>query len=207
MNENMVCTGNQSKSISGIPRMCAGFFSDLHEKNYAYHSLTVLENWNSSKYKYKRIESNDVADLELLSSIMDPMSWKRLLFNEEVLRACTDSEGKQLSGTYVVRTEDGKPVRREDGSVKTVDIPHDEATFEELRNTVILRYLNPLAPRIAYGMKSIYRADLNEMKPSMARAWIDLAIVMKFWSEPDIIEMYDLLESPDPKIFTDLIFA
>ena len=182
-----------SEKASFAGPMYATSVSNRYIKDYVHQNIARLDNLIKTG-KPSKFNTQDFAELEQLKFLMNPDNWEKMLFNEESLYTYRNVNGKKLEGTRIVLGDDGKPVYK-DGKVVFKTIPHDEATPEDLKNTIIVKFLNPAATRFTTMMTRITQGTIDNQKPGVAQAWIDLAKSME-WKEKGHLDHYTLLEDP-----------
>lgn len=141
--------------------------------------------------KSGNFNTQDQFELTLLADLMDPSMFLgneerfKYLFPENELREVKDVNGKALEGT--IFNDDG---------VKVGTVKHDEATYEQLLNTVKEKYIYPAAKAIAYMQSRATTPNVvDAQKSGAAEAWGKLAKSIDKWTLPEIAEAAHL---PNP---------
>ena len=141
--------------------------------------------------KSGNFNTQDQFELALLADLMDPRNFEndderlKYLFPEDALRNVYDVNGKLLQGT--IFDENGKKV----GSVAP-----ENATYEQLLNTVKDKYLYKAAKAMAYMMSRATTPNVaDSQKSGSAEAWGKLAKSIDGWTNPDIAKTAHL---PNP---------
>lgn len=196
-----------SEKASFAGPMYATSVSNRYIKDYVHQNLARLDNLIKTG-KPSKFNTQDFAELEQLRMLMNPANWEKMLFNEESLSSYLNVNGKVLEGTRILRGEDGQILRDENGHVETISVPYEEATHEELKNTVIKKFLVPASTRFATMMTRVTQQTLDNMKPGVAKSWVGLIDSMNEWTDPEYTEQYALLEDPfTPQKTSDVIIT
>lgn len=130
----------------------------------------------------------DKFELELLADLMNPENFVNgrleYLFPYEDLKTAFDVNGKQLRGTKIDENGD------------TSDVEPENATYEELLNTIKKKYLFPASQAIAYMMSRATTPNVADaQKSGSAEAWGLLAKSIDKWTDPKLAKDANL---PNP---------
>ena len=142
-------------------------------KDFVHQNIERFDNIVKTA-KPSKFNTQDFAELNQLHQLMDPKNWDYMLFDEESLMSRRNVNGKFLEGTRIVLDENGNPKRNAKGKIVTVTVPADQATKEELQNTIIVKMINPTASRMATMMTRITQQTLDNQKPGVAEEWVGL---------------------------------
>ena len=132
--------------------------------------------------------TQDAAELNQLKMLMDPENWDWMLFDEASLKSFKNVNGKPMKGTRYITNLDG--------TVTTESVPPEQATFDELKNTVIKKYLLPAAPKIASMMSKITPTILDNIKPGAEKPWAEIIDSLAKWNESEMQSKYPQLCDP-----------
>lgn len=158
------------------------YISDMIHQNIAR-----LDNLTKTA-KPSGFNTQDAAELNQLKMLMDPANWDWMLFNEESLRSFKNVNGSPMKGTRYTTDANGNLVAE--------SIPHDQATFDELKNTVIKKYLLPAAPKFTSMMSRITNGIIDNQKPGAFENWAGLLDSMEKWTDPEWVKKYPMLKDP-----------
>ncbi len=202
----MISSKYSEKAAFASP-MYATSIGQSFVKDFVQQNIERLDNLTKTA-KPSRFNQQDFAEFQQLHNLMNPKNWERMLFDEESLMARQNVNGKFLEGTRILY-ENGQIKRDEKGKIMTVTVPASEATKEELQNTIIVKFLNPTASRMATMMTRITQQTLDNQKPGVAEEWVgllsDLELIRdKLGFNPEhpelrdeeFIKKYPLLKNP-----------
>lgn len=194
-----------SEKASFAGPMYATSVGNRYIKDFVHQNIARLDNLIKTA-KPAKFNTQDVAELKQLDLLMNPENWERMLFDEESLYGYRNVNGKYLKGTRILRDADGNALRDANGVIQTKSVSYDDATKEDLQNTIILKYLNPAATRFATMMTRITPQTLDNMKPGVAENWVKLIDSMEAWNNSDVKKQFELLEDPfAPQTKTDIL--
>lgn len=130
----------------------------------------------------------DKFELEILADLMNPENFVNgrleYLFPYEDLKTAFDVNGKKLRGTKIDENGD------------TSDVEPENATYEELLNTIKKKYLFPASQAIAYMMSRATTPNVADaQKSGSAEAWGLLAKSINKWTDPKLAKDANL---PNP---------
>ena len=198
-----------SEKASFAGPMYATSVSNRYIQDFVHQNIARLDNLIKTG-KPSKFNTQDFAELEQLRMLMNPDNWERMLFNDDSLRSYRNVNGKVLNGTRILRDDHGNILRDNDGKIKTIEIPYEQATKEDFQNTIIVKFLNPASTRFATMMSRITPNTLDNQKPGVAKSWVGLLETMKGWQDPknDFAKLYPLLGNPvAPQKDSDIIVA
>ncbi|MBQ3326045.1 MFS transporter [Candidatus Saccharibacteria bacterium] len=165
-------------------------------KDMVHLNIARLDNLTKTA-KPSGFNTQDAAELNQLKMLMDPANWDWMLFDEASLRSFKNVNGKPMKGTRYITDVDG--------SVHTESVAPDQATFDELRNTVINKYLLPAAPKFASMMSRMTNGIIDNQKPGAQENWGGLLDAMEKWNDPEWQKKYPMLKNPFAKQVNDTI--
>ncbi len=155
-------------------------------KDYVHQNIARLDNLIKTG-KAGSFNVQDRSELIQLSLLMDPKNWEKL-FPEDSLRSYVNVNGEPLKGTKV--DEDGSFIKDENGNY--IDVPHDQATHEELFATVRKKWLIPLAPRLASMMSRYTQGTADNQKPGTDDQWEKFYASLQNYNDPALKKKYGL---------------
>ena len=199
-------SANFKEKASFAGPMYATSIGQRYIKDFVHLNIARLDNLIKTA-KPSGFNTQDVAELGQLKMLMDPANWDWMLFNEASLRSFRNVNGEKLKGTEYKLDEDGKLVLDENGNPKIIDqnIPIEQATLEQLKNTIFRKYLLPAAPKFATMMSRITNGIIDNQKPGVADNWNGLLDSMEKWNDAEWSSKYPLLKNPFAKQTNDTI--
>lgn len=150
--------------------MYATSVTNRYIKDFCHQNIERFDNIAKTA-KPSKFNTQDFAELQQLHRLLDPKNWKSMIFNEESMRTRRNVNGKYLEGTRILFDDSGNIQRDKNGKIMTVTVSPDEATPEELQNTIIVKLINPAASKIATMMTRITPQTLDNQKPGVAEEW------------------------------------
>lgn len=146
-------------------------------KNFSHQFIERLQNITKT-IRSGRFNQQDFFELQQLSYLFDPKladnDWAefKYLFPEKALRTYQDVNDKFLEGTIL--NKDGEKI----GTVSK-----DDATYEQLLNTVRTKLWYPAAQAVAFMMSGATTPNVaDNLKSGAAEAWGTLANNIKGWN-------------------------
>ena len=147
-------------------------------QNFAHQNIERLQNL-VKVIRSGNFNQQDAFELEQLSFLFDPSlsdnDWEgfKYLFPEKALKTYQDVNGKYLEGTIL--DENGKKI----GTTRA-----DEATYEQLLNTVKTKLWYPAAQAVAFNMSGATTPNVaDNLKSGAAERWGELAQKIQSWTE------------------------
>ena len=145
-------------------------------KNFSHQFIERLQNITKT-IRSGNFNQQDFFELQQLSALFDPKlsdnDWAgfKYLFPEDALREYQDVNGKFLEGTIL--DKDGKKIRT---------VSKDDATYEQLLNTIRTKLWYPAAQAVAFMMSGATTPNVaDNLKSGAAEAWGTLADNIKNW--------------------------
>ena len=157
-------------------------------KDMVHLNIARLDNLTKTA-KPSGFNTQDAAELNQLQMLMNPENWDWMLFDYESLKSFRNVNGKFMKGTRY----DVNPVT---GEVTETTVPHDQATLDELKNTVIKKYLLPAAPKFASMMSRMTNGIMDNQKPGAQENWAKLLDAMESWNDKKWLKKYPMLNDP-----------
>ena len=146
-------------------------------QNFSHQFIERLQNITKT-IRSGNFNQQDFFELQQLSALFDPKlsdnDWAgfKYLFPEDALRGYQDVNGKFLEGTIL--DKDGKKI----GTVSK-----DDATYEQLLNTIRTKLWYPAAQAVAFMMSGATTPNVaDNLKSGAAEAWGTLADNIKGWN-------------------------
>ena len=192
LNRATMSSGFKEKAAFAGP-MYATSVGNRYIKDFVHLNLARLDNLNKTG-KPSNFNTQDFAEFQQLKLLMDPNNWDAMLFNEESLRSYKNVNGEKMKGTIFDTDENGNLIPNGNGGFKCHTVDPSEATYEQLKNTVINKFINGALPKFANMMSRMTPNIIDNQKPSAQANWNDL------WAE--VIGLSDNDEIR--KIFPDL---
>ena len=156
--------------------------------NYAHLNLARMDNFIKT-VKPGALNRQDSAEWAIDARIVDPANWEDMFFpDEESLRTAMTVNHMPLKGTRIKYDKNGKPIGTE-------TVPPEQATFEDLKNTVLAKYIIPGAASLATMMTRISPAVADDLKPGVAGSRHDLVENLHDWITPENLAKYPILEA------------
>lgn len=165
-------------------------------KDMVHLNIARLDNLTKTA-KPSGFNTQDAAELNQLKMLMDPENWDWMLFDEASLKSFKNVNGKPMKGTRYITNPDG--------TVTTESVPPEQATFDELKNTVIKKYLLPAAPKFASMMSRMTNGIIDNQKPGAQENWAGLYHSMQKWTDEKWQKKYPVLKDPLAKQANDTI--
>ncbi len=190
-------SGFKEKATFAGP-MYATSVGQRYIQDYIHLNLARLDNLIKTA-KPSGFNTQDAMELQQLQMLMNPENWEKMLFDYDSLMSFRNVNGSPMKGTRYVRNP-------ETGELETISIPHDQATLDDLKNTVIKKYLLPAAPKFANMMSRITNGIIDNQKPGAADNWNKLLDSMELWNDEKWKKKYPQLINPFAKQTTDTIY-
>ena len=199
-------SANFKEKASFAGPMYATSIGQRYIKDFVHLNIARLDNLIKTA-KPSGFNTQDVAELGQLKMLMNPANWEWMLFDEKSLREFRNVNGEKLKGTEYKHTPDGKLLLDENGNPKidNQNIPIEQATLEQLKNTIFRKYLLPAAPKFATMMSRITNGIIDNQKPGVADNWNGLLDSMEKWNDKEWTNKYPLLKNPFAKQTNDTI--
>ena len=203
LNRATLSSGFKEKASFAGP-MYATSIGQRYIKDFVQLNIARLDNLIKTA-KPSGFNTQDSFEFNQLQMLMDPANWEWMLFNEASLRTFQNVNGENLKGTIFKTDKDGNILTDEHGMPKVLrkDIPIEEATFEQLKNTIFNKYLLPAAPKFATMMSRVTNGIIDNQKPGVAENWNKLLDSMESWKKWK--EKYPALTDPFAKQQDDTI--
>lgn len=203
LNRATMSSGFKEKATFAGP-MYATSVGQRYITDFVQLNIARLDNLIKTA-KPSGFNTQDVAEFNQLQMLMNPANWEWMLFDEKSLRTFRDVNGRPMKGTRFMVDADGNILTNEKGMplIETKDIPVEEATLEELKNTVLSKYVLPAAPRFATMMSRVTNGIIDNQKPGVAENWNKLLDSMESWKNWK--DKYPVLSDPFAKQQDDTI--
>ncbi len=205
LNRATLSAGFKEKAAFAGP-MYATSVGQRYIKDFVHLNIARLDNLIKTA-KPSGFNTQDVAEFGQLKMLMDPANWDWMLFNEDSLRSFRNVNGEPLKGTQYKLDTNGKVMFDDNGNpiIENQNIPFEQATFEQLKNTIFRKYLLPAAPKFATMMSRITNGIIDNQKPGVADNWNGLLDSMEKWNDSEWSSKYPLLKNPFAKQTNDTI--
>ena len=199
-------SANFKEKASFAGPMYATSIGQRYIKDFVHLNIARLDNLIKTA-KPSGFNTQDVAELGQLKMLMDPANWDWMLFNEDSLRSFRNVNGENLKGTEYKVDADGKLILDANGNpiIDNQNIPIEQATLDQLKNTIFRKYLLPAAPKFATMMSRITNGIIDNQKPGVADNWNGLLDSMEKWNDSEWSDKYPLLKNPFAKQTNDTI--
>ncbi|MBO7720646.1 hypothetical protein J6S35_03415 [Candidatus Saccharibacteria bacterium] len=199
-------SANFKEKASFAGPMYATSIGQRYIKDFVHLNIARLDNLIKTA-KPSGFNTQDAAEFGQLRMLMDPANWDWMLFDENSLRSFLNVNGEHMKGTEYQRDDNGKIIFDKNGNPKIANqnIPIEQATFEQLKNTIFRKYLLPAAPKFATMMSRITNGIIDNQKPGVADNWNGLLDSMEKWNSDEWSEKYPLLKNPFAKQTNDTI--
>lgn len=196
LNRATMSSGFKEKAAFAGP-MYATSVGQRYIKDFVHLNIARLDNLIKTA-KPSGFNTQDAAEFGQLRMLMDPANWDWMLFAEDSLRSFKNVNGESLKGVEFEKDEKGNIVIGENGLPKIArkGIPVEEASFEQLKNAILNKYLLPAAPKFATMMSRITNGIIDNQKPGVAESWSGLLDSMEKWNNPEWQEKYPVLNNP-----------
>ena len=195
LNRATLSAGFKEKAAFAGP-MYATSVGQRYIKDMVHLNIARLDNLTKTA-KPSGFNTQDAAELNQLKMLMDPENWDWMLFDEESLKSFKNVNGRPMKGTRYYTDADG--------NIKSESVPPEQATFEELKNTVIKKYLLPAAPKFATMMSRMTNGIMDNQKPGAQENWAGLLHSMEKWNDEKWQKKYPMLKDPLAKQANDTI--
>ncbi len=203
LNRATMSSGFKEKAAFAGP-MYATSVGQRYITDFVQLNIARLDNLIKTA-KPSGFNTQDVAEFNQLQMLMNPENWEWMLFDEKSLRSFKNVNGESLKGTIFETDKDGNIVMDKKGKpvVKEKNIPVEQSTFEQLKNTILNKYLLPAAPKFATMMSRVTNGIIDNQKPGVAENWNKLLDSMESWN--DWKDKYPVLSDPFAKQQDDTI--
>ena len=199
-------SANFKEKASFAGPMYATSVGQRYIQDFVHLNIARLDNLIKTA-KPSGFNTQDVAELGQLKMLMDPANWDWMLFDENSLRSFRNVNGEHMKGTEYKHDEKGNLIFDENGNPKIKDqnIPIEQATLDQLKNTIFRKYLLPAAPKFATMMSRVTNGIIDNQKPGVADNWNGLLDSMEKWNDENWSKKYPLLKNPFAKQTNDTI--
>ena len=122
-----------------------------------------------------------------------------MLFDEESLRSFESVNRQKLTGTRYKIDENGNYIKNADGSFAYDEIAADskDLTFDDLKNTVIRKFLSPAGEKFASLMSRVTPNIIDNQKPGVNEPWNEVLDDLEYrWVDPETQALYPTLPNP-----------
>ncbi len=166
-------------------------------QDFVHQELARLDSINKTA-KPSNFNTQDAAEFKHLQMLMDPDNWDWMLFNEESLRSFRNINRQKLTGTRYKKDANGNYIKNSDGSYAYDEIAADSAdlTFDDLKNTVIRKFLAPAGPKFATLMSRVTQNVKDNQKPGVAEPWSGTLDSLEKWTKDGNLERFPGLVDP-----------
>ena len=128
--------------------------------NYAQEYLAYLDSLTkATKPGGWNVQDRDA--VQMFATIMDPSNWDEA-FPTELIREYRNVDGKPITGT------------RYDANGNKIKVPAEQATREELMNTVREKFLEPALKKMPAMTRRMTPNMVENQKPEVVRVWKEL---------------------------------
>ena len=175
-------------------------------KDFVHQNLARLDSLNKTA-KAGSLNIQDSAEWHQLELLLNEANWDWMLFDEDSLRTFQNINGQYLTGTRYKTDDAGNYIKNADGSFAFDEIAADsnDLTFDDLKNTVVRKFLAPAGQRLPTLMARITPNIIENQKPGVAEPWQGVVEDFKNWSDPDIQAKYPSLKDPMAKRDNDTL--
>lgn len=196
LNRATMSSGFKEKAAFAGP-MYATSVGQRYITDFVQLNIARLDNLIKTA-KPSGFNTQDAAEFNQLRMLMDPANWDWMLFDEDSLRSFKNVNGERMKGTEFKKDKDGNIIIGENGlpAIARKGIPIEESTFEQLKNTILNKYLIPAAPKFATMMSRITNGIIDNQKPGVAESWSGLLDSMDKWNDPEWQKKYPVLNNP-----------
>ncbi|MBR0415843.1 hypothetical protein IJI64_01575 [Candidatus Saccharibacteria bacterium] len=160
----MTSSGFKDKASFAGP-MYATSVGQRFIKNPIHQHLAILDNLIKTG-KPSGFNTQDYAALNTLALLMDPNNWDDMLFDRAALEEYVNVNGEALKIRETYLGEDGKEHEK-------IISPKD-ATIEQLKSTVIKKFINQAVPKFFNLMSRTTPNIIDNQKPSAQKSWKQL---------------------------------
>lgn len=169
LNRATMSSGFKEKAAFAGP-MYATSVGNRYIKNFVHLNLARLDNLNKTG-KPSNFNTQDAAEFQQLILLMNPNNWDWMLFDENSLRSYKNVNGEKMKGTKFRLDEFGNFIPDGKGGFRYDDVAPENATFEQLKNTVIRKFINGALPKFANMMSRMTPNIIDNQKPSAQANW------------------------------------
>ena len=182
---SIASTNRKTKEAQAIENIVKNVYAGFNPKNVVANRLSKLEALiNGEKGKFTP------TDLDLVSyykTLMDPLLWEDILFIPDQLHGLMKDD-QPFMGTRIVSCE-GK-------QIKTKQIPADEATDDDIKNTIISDFINPAGKKLVSIISHTDIKYFKTSKPELAKVINDLTTELCSWGLTSVRTWYPLIVCP-----------
>ena len=196
-------SGFKEKAAFAGP-MYATSVGQRYIQDFIHLNIARLDNLIKTA-KPSGFNTQDAAEFGQLKMLMDPENWDWMLFNEDSLRSFKNVNGRPMKGTRYLRDESGNFIYKNNGELKYEEIDSEVATLDDLKNTVIRKYLAPAAPKFATMMSRVTQNIMDNQKPGVADNWNGVLDSMEKWNDQKYKDKYPGLNNPFAEQTNDTI--
>lgn len=189
-----ILSANFKEKAAFAGPMYATSVMNRYIKDYVHQNLARLDNINKTA-KPGVFNTQDAAELGQLAMLMNPNNWANL-FPEDSLRTYRNVNGELMKGSILKYNDDGSLATKPDGNFDVASVPAEQATYEQLMNTVLTKFLYPAGPKFASMMSRFTSNTADNQKPGTASGWKNLYEAMKSWNGEDAQTQYPGIINP-----------
>jgi len=138
-------------------------------QNYCHQNLARLDSLGKTA-KPGNFNTQDKAEFKQIAKLINPDNWNEDWFPEDALRTFKNVNGEHLHGTRYILNDDGSYALDENNERITQTVDVEQATYEELMNTVRAEYLFPTIKKITTMMaRGNTQSTIDNLKPGTAK--------------------------------------
>ena len=193
----MLSSGFKEKAAFASP-LYATMIGNSSIKDFVHQNLARLDSLNKTT-KPSNFNTQDSAEFAHLAQLMNPKNWDWMLFDEESLRSFESVNRQKLTGTRYKIDENGNYIKNADGSFAYDEIAADskDLTFDDLKNTVIRKFLSPAGEKFASLMSRVTPNIIDNQKPGVNEPWNEVLDDLEYrWVDPETQALYPTLPNP-----------
>lgn len=182
---SIASTNRKTKEAQAIENIVKNVYAGFNPKNVVANRLSKLETLiDGEKGKFTDL------DLDIASyykTLMDPLLWEDILFIPDQLHGLMKDD-QPFMGTRIVS--------REDKQIKTKQIPADEATDDDIKNTIICNFINPAGAKLVSIISHTDIKHFKNSKPELAKVIDGLTTELCSWGLTSVRTWYPLIVCP-----------
>lgn len=190
---SMSSTNKKTKEAKEIENIVKNIYAGYNPKNAVANRLNELDSFiKEAKPKFTPADCDLAA---YFRTLIDPLAWEDVLFLPDQLHGLKKDD-QPFAGTRIVRNKNGEPCLDRNGKIKTRQIPANEATDDDIKNTIIKDFINPAGEKLASMISATDVKDIAITKPEFARAINNLRTKLCSWGLTSVKIWYPLIKCP-----------
>ena len=186
-------TRKETKEAKAIENIVRQIYAGYDPKSVVANRLNSLEElMNKPEIKFVPEEISLVCNYKVL---MDPLLWEDVLFIPDQIHGLKKDD-QPFMGTRIIYDENGKPYRDKNGKIETMEIQPEEASDDDIKNTIIKNFINPAGRRLALIVSCTDIRSFEKTNPKFFRVLNNLETKLCSWNLTSVKTWYPLVKCP-----------